>query len=169
MFKIGDTVIHPRHGICTVESMQNYELSDIREQVFVLKPNRATPGNLRILVPKEKIKTSGVHYPVKRSEIASVLNVLERTPQDLSKECEQGYSLSKEKIQSGNLYKAAQAVRDLENQKERKLNSIKEQLLQSPKKMLIEEIAYVKHLTKNEAEELIDESLEKKERMERKK
>ncbi len=164
MFKIGDTVIHPNHGICKVESIQSDESTDAKGLIYVLKPNKPVPGNLRLLIPEEAIKSSGVHYPVNKSKIPSILQILEGEPNDLSEDYARGYDLSKEKIQSGKLNKVAEAARDLEKQKDHKSYSIKEQLVQSAKKMLIEEIAYAKGIPKYEVEELIDNALEKKEK-----
>ncbi len=167
MFKIGDTVIHPNHGVCKVESIQNDVSTEAKRLIYVLKPNKPIPGNFRLLIPKEAIKGSGVHYPVSKSKIPSILQVLEDEPNDLSEDYTRGCDLSKEKIQSGNLYKTAEALRDLEKQKGHKSYSIKDQLVQSAKKILIEEISYVKSIHKYEAEELIDNALQKKERREK--
>lgn len=164
MFSIGDTVIHPNHGIRKVESIQNDISTEAKRLIYVLKPNKPIPGNFRLLIPKETIKSSGVHYPINKSKIPSVLQVLEDEPNGLSEDYTRGYDLSKEKIQSGNLYKTAEALRDLEKQKDHKSYSIKEQLLQSARKILVEEISYVKGIHKYEAEELVDNALQKKER-----
>lgn len=164
MFTIGDTVIHPNHGICKVESIQNDITTEAKRLIYVLRPNKPAPGNLRLLVPQEAIQSSGVHYPLQKGKTGSILQVLEDQPNDISEDYTRGYDLTKEKIQSGNLYKTAEALRDLEKQESHKSYSIKEQLAKSARKMLVEEIAYVRSISKYEVEELINSSLYKKER-----
>lgn len=159
MFKIGDTVIHPGHGPCKVDAIQKDVQSDINGTTYILKPKGSAPGNFRILIAEEKIKKSGVRYPIGQNQISRVLQILKNEPDRSFGNSANGYHLTKEKIQSGNPYKIAKAIRILEKDDNHKYSSIKEELLQSAKKKLIDEIAYVKRFSKEEASMLVKNTL----------
>lgn len=158
MFNVGDIVIHPGCGISKVEAIEN----DAEGRIYILKPKKSAPGNFRILIPEKTIKKSGVHYPIKKDKIPEILKVLEKKPNDLSEDHKAGYKSTKEKLQSGCLYKTAEVLRDLKNESGNAYSSTRESLLESARKVPIEEIAYVSGISKDEVENWIDRALKKK-------
>lgn len=158
MFNVGDIIIHPGCGVSKVEEIQN----DTEGRIYILKPKKSAPGNFRIMIPEKTIEESGVHYPVKKNKIPEILEVLEKEPNDLFEDHKTGYKSTKEKLQSGNLYKTAEVLRDLKNESGNAYSSTRESLLESARKVLVEEIAYVYGVSKDEVEKWIDSALKKK-------
>ena len=159
MFKIGDMLIHPGHGACKVDAIQKDASPDISGTMYVLRPKGSAPGNFKILIAEEKIKKSGVRYPISQNQLSRVLQILKDEPDGFFEDSENGYHLTKEKVQSGNPYKIAKAIRILKKDDKHKYSSIKEELLQLAKKKLIDEIAHVKRISKEETNGLIENAL----------
>lgn len=153
MFKVKDTVIHPKYGICKITAMRD----DKQGRAYVLKPKRYIPGNFKVLIHEKKIENSGVRHPIKKSKISDILRILGGEPNNISEDCKNGYPLTRERILSNNLYRITEAVRDIEKQNRHSL--VKEDLLQSARQTLVEEIAYVKRLPKDKVDRLIGSTL----------
>lgn len=158
MFKVGDIVIHPGQGVCRIKDIIK---ASQEGAMYVIKPNKPVPGDFKILVGKNQIEECGIHHPINKRKIPEVLDVLEKEPNDLSEDGQKGFPAAKKKVQNGNLCDAAEALRDLEKCSENKYSSIKDSLMQAAKKELIEEISYVKKLSKEKVDKLIDERLKR--------
>lgn len=156
MFHVGDTVIHPGHGICRVEAIQNYQ----NKPLYVLKlKGRPAPGDFKILVHEGNVKTIGLRHPISKNKVSAVFRILRKKSGDISKDSDNGYPLTREKVQSGNLYKIAEVVRDMEKQRGSSHISARKGLLASASSLITEEIAFVKKISKDRAQELIDNAL----------
>lgn len=153
MFEIKDTVIHPTHGVCEIYAIQNRK----KQSVYVLRPEKPLPGDFKILIPKTDVENSGVRYPITKRKIVCIFRILAKKPDNVSQDSKKGFPLVKKKIQSGNLYKIAEVIRDLKGGMYP--STRKEYLLECAKSMLIEEIAYVRHIPKNRVNKSINRAL----------
>ena len=154
MFKVGDRVIHPGHGICTVKEVRENPSSP-QGSIYVLKPDKTMRGAFKLMIPEEFLEKSGVHYPILPDDIPRVLQVLREQSNDLSEDQKSGYVSIKVKIQRGNVYQLAEVIRDLSRYKDRRFSSTLNSLLKSAQKRLVEEIAFVEGIPKVEVERQI--------------
>ena len=160
MFKIGDTVIHPGYGICKIRATKMDEAE--RAEVYVLRPRVSAPGDFKILIPKSKIKETGVHYPVHPSQVDKLLEILKEEPNDLAEDSKKGYPNTKQKILTGEPLKTAEVVRDLKSRNDGMHSSIGNELLHTAKKTLMLEIALVRKITQERAAAWITSALNKR-------
>jgi len=162
MFKTGDTVIHPVHGICSVKSVGG-NLSDTGSYAITLKPFKPLPGDLKILLPADKIKKAGIRYPVDRKKIPHVLEILQSMPEEITAtDSENEYFKVKKKIQRGDIYQIAETVRDMNEEDDEVYVQQKNKLAEFARNRLVDEIAYSAEIPKNKARNLIREVLKKR-------
>lgn len=162
MFKIGDTVIHPVHGFCSVKSIAQDKHLDMNDCVFILKLRKSLPGDLKILVPSNKIKESGIRYPVNKHKIPYILNVLENPQEKLITNNTKSYFTVKEKIRSGDIYRIAEVVRDLKKNNNAEVAQERNKLAQTAGNKLVNEIAYSVKISKDKAKDLVTKALKKR-------
>ena len=56
-FKVGETVVYPKHGVGEIVSIQNMEVASIKTQFYVVKMEQA---KLTIRVPMDKQEEVGL-------------------------------------------------------------------------------------------------------------
>jgi RNA polymerase-interacting CarD/CdnL/TRCF family regulator len=163
MFKTGDIVIHPSWVVCKVKDVEKALSDNKNDFLYVLKPyNIKDSGDFKILITTKQAKQSGIRYPIKEKNIPSIFDVLKGNPSNLSIDGNESYSLMKEKLSNGNLRNSAEVLRDLKT-KDKLQNSYKDrELLESARKKLVEEIAYVKGESRTEVNKLIDNALNRR-------
>jgi CarD family transcriptional regulator len=157
MLKIGDIVVHPAHGLCRIKGLHRSRTG----VSYILQTKRYTLGNVRILVPKKQAKEVGLRKPVNKKEISKVFRILSGRPKDISEDKRDGYTAIKEKLKKGNLIKIAQIVRDLEKASSARRSSVKNEILETAKRLLIEEISLVKGMPRQKVEKTVEKKLKK--------
>lgn len=164
MFKVGDIVMHPGCGICKIiGKAYNKDSQSSRGEIkYVLTPKKPLPGNFELLISEDKLEECGVRYPIDKHEIPQVFQIFKKNPNDLSDDSKSGYPLTKEKIKTGDIYKIAEVIRDLEARNSSFFFLNSNSLLQSARNIFIEEIAFVETGSKSNIEELIDDTLRKR-------
>ncbi|MFQ5952308.1 MAG: CarD family transcriptional regulator [Candidatus Omnitrophota bacterium] len=162
MFKMGDTVIHPVHGFCSVKSVAQGAPPDIDGCVFVLKPGKSSPGDFKILLSADEVEKSGIRYPVDKEKILDVLMILKSDPEELTDDSGKRYFALEEKIRSGDIYKIAEVVRDLKRGNNQSVLQKMSSIAQLARGKLVDEISYVRKASLKEANRLIDNALKAK-------
>jgi len=156
MFHVGDIVIHPGHGLCRIAAIQNIQ----SDPLYVLKlKGKSVPGNVKILVHDKDVKSIGVRYPTTPGEIDEMMKILQEDSNDITDDSVKGYPLTKKMVQSGDLRKTAEAWRDLRRHRNSSSSLTKKSLLEFADSMIVEEIAFVRKISKKKARKLIEDAL----------
>lgn len=112
MFKIGDTVIHPRLGVCQVKEIKTQIVLEEEHNCFVLVPLFENHNNLKITIPVENGSKIGLRKPINPTQIEQVTTILSQTTSEIN-----GQKISlpilKGKLASGDPLKIAEIIRDL--------------------------------------------------------
>ena len=156
MFRIGDKVVHPRHGAAVVEDL--VELERFGEQRVYVKLR--LPHGLTLMVPVESTEQVGLRGVVSRDELDEVFDLLRgdegRTPVLWGKR----YRANLAKLISGDIYHVAEVVRDLSLRERGKgLSSAEKRMLAKAREILISELTFVVGSTEENAEAMLDEVL----------
>ncbi len=152
MFKIGDRVVHPMHGAGVVETVESR--GEEKREYYVL---RLFAGNLKVLVPAEKVKQIGVRQVISESQIPGVFKVLAKNEQGKTVlNWNHRYRANLEKIRTGNVFAVAEVVRNLMRQELKKgLSSGDKRMLESARQILISELVLAGKMDPDKVESLI--------------
>ncbi|MGC9324613.1 MAG: CarD family transcriptional regulator [Desulfomonilia bacterium] len=154
MFKVGDIVVYPAHGVAEVESVEDREISGHTISFFILK---VLDTEMTVMVPVTNAENVGIRQLVDTEGIESVMDILkERSVRIDNQTWNRRYREYMEKIKSGSAFEIAQVLRDLNILKRGKELSFGERkMYDTAKNLLVNEISISKKISKKDAEKSI--------------
>ena len=155
MFTIGTKVVHPLHGLGTVDSIEE---KAILGQISKYACISFSGDRLRIMVNLRQ-KNSMIRPLINSDEISKVMDHLRDSDGTLPTRSSDRYSLNIKKIKSCDIYQLAEVIRDLTGlSQNHKLSPKEQQMLKSARKTLAVEFSYVNGKNEEEMEAEIDET-----------
>ena len=160
MFKVGDTVVYPAHGVSEVEAIETREISGNKISFFILK---VLDTQITVMVPVTNVKNVGIRKPIDKKGIEKVLDILkERSVSIDNQTWNRRYREYMEKIKSGSAFEIAEVLRDLNILKRGKELSFGERkMYDTASNLLVSEIAISKSLDKADVEKMLLEAMGK--------
>lgn len=154
MFKVGDIVVYPAHGVAEVESVEDRDISGHMISFFILK---VLDTEMTVMVPVTNAENVGIRQLVDTEGIESVMDILkERSVRIDNQTWNRRYREYMEKIKSGSAFEIAQVLRDLNILKRGKELSFGERkMYDTAKNLLVNEISISKKISKKDAEKSI--------------
>lgn len=156
-FQVGDTVVYPHHGAATIQEIKKRAIKG--EEKLYLKLQVAH-GDLVIEVPAENCDLVGVRDVVGEEGVEKVFNVLRAEFVEEPANWSRRYKANVEKLQSGDVIKVAEVIRDLwRREQDRGLSTGEKRMLSKARQILVSELALAEKKEESEAEALLDEVL----------
>ena len=140
-FKIGETVVYPKHGVGEITKIESMKLSNIKSKFYVVKMEQA---KLIIRVPLEKQQKVGLRKISSKKKIEEVYNILKSKPKIRRIMWSRRAQEYEAKIYSGDPKKIAEVIRDLFRKNNQPEQSYSErQMFQMALERLAREVAAV--------------------------
>jgi len=159
-FKIGETVVYPKHGVGEISKIENMEISDIKTSFYVVKMEQS---KLIIRVPLDKKDEVGLRKISSKKIIDNVYNTLKLKPKIRRIMWSRRAQEYETKIFSGDPIKIAEVVRDLFRKSSQAEQSYSErQMFQVAIERLAREVAAVEKTDYFQSTEKIEQILIKK-------
>ncbi len=154
MFKVGDIVVYPAHGVAEVESVEDREISGSTMSFIIL---RILDTQMTVMVPVANVKNVGIRELIRTKGIDQVMDILkQRSVQVDNQTWNRRYREYMEKIKSGSAFEIAEVLRDLNILKRGKELSFGERkMYDTAKNLLVNEISISKKLDRKDAEMMI--------------
>jgi CarD family transcriptional regulator len=154
MFKVGDIVVYPAHGVAEVESVEEREISGSTMSFFILK---ILDTQMTVMVPVVNVKNVGIRQLIDNKGIEHVMDILKQRSVHVDNQTwNRRYREYMEKIKSGSAYEIAEVLRDLNILKRGKELSFGERkMYDTARNLLVNEISISKHKDKKDAERMI--------------
>lgn len=154
-FNIGETVIEPTNGICTMEGMRRMRVDGEDMTVYIFQAT-----NAKVYVPADQIENRNIRRPMSREDVKKVLASLKQPVSPNRDDARLQYTNYREIMKSGDPMKIARLLRDLYILHQADdLKGKEKEIMEQAKKFLCDEIAYIRHISKNQVQEQIDEGL----------
>jgi RNA polymerase-interacting CarD/CdnL/TRCF family regulator len=154
-FKIGETIIEPTNGICTMEGMRKLTVDGIEMTVYIFGAPNAT-----IYVPSDQVEKRNIRRPMDREEVKRVLASLKQPVNPNRDDARLQYSNYRETMKSGIPMEIARLLRNLfildQNDD---LKGKEKEIMDQAKKFICDEIAYIRQVSKSQVMEQINENL----------
>ena len=139
MFKVGDKVACPPHGVGVIESREERDIGGKR--VVYLRIT-LVGKNMSILVPEESVHTSGVRPILSEEEIEEVFKYLSEVPTNINQKWTVRHRLNIDRLRTGNIKELATVVRNLSyRSKDKELSYSEKRMFEEAFGKLSEEIA----------------------------
>ncbi|HQU82990.1 MAG TPA: CarD family transcriptional regulator [Pyrinomonadaceae bacterium] len=135
---IGQKVAYPSQGICLVEDIKKKPVGNHSIMFYLL---RVLGDNSTIFVPTENAETVGIRPIICLSEFKRLMNILEKDFDEISADWKSRSREYSEKLQSGDVFAAADVLKKLTFLSlEKKLSFREQNLLEKARFLIISEI-----------------------------
>ncbi len=154
MFKVGEIVVYPAHGVAEVDSIEEKEISGTKIPFFILK---VLDTQMTVMVPVSNAGNVGIRPLLDGKGIQKVIDILSQKDVPIDNQTwNRRYREYMEKIKSGSAFEIAEVLRDLNILKRGKELSFGERkMFDTAKNLLISEISISKKIDKAEVEKMI--------------
>lgn len=158
-YAIGQTLVHPAHGVGKIIDVEKIQLNESPQQYYVL---RFADKQLTVRVPSKRADIVGLRQIMSREKVKQVLSTLSAKPEALPIDHKKRQKVLEELVYSGYPVKVAEAVRELTwRRRSKKHLGIEDQrLLDHGRDLLIQEVGLAMDHADNVTGEVIDGALE---------
>jgi CarD family transcriptional regulator len=159
-FQVGETVVHPQYGAGVITEIQERHSLGPRKRYYSIE----LLGDARttVMVPLDKEESVGLRQPIPKARLSRLWRILCGKPESLPDEHKERYAVIEDKLQEGDVFQIAEAVRDLAWRREerRKLTQVSSRLYETGLGFIASELAGVQGSDVDTAEAQIAERLE---------
>jgi len=158
MFKVGDVVVYPIHGVARITEIRTERIGDSQQLCYILETEIKTANEKPVIkLPVDKVESNRVRKIVEEAEVPKVIAIL--TKRGLKTDTQtwnRRHREYQEKMRSGSIFQAAEVYRDLSLLKENKdLSHGERRLFDQARNLLIKEISIAKRTEESEIERTI--------------
>ena len=137
-FQIGDKVVYPNQGVGTIENISTRTFGTAFERFYLLRFG----GSMTVLVPLSNAANIGLRRVTKDREISRILSYLAIGCCPLNQDWKVRYKENCDKMQSGDLLKAAEVFKALlQLHIDKPLSFREKKMLDRARHMLVSEIS----------------------------
>ena len=83
MFKVGDIVVYPAHGVCVIKSIESKGISGTIHEFYILS---ILGSDMTIMVPVNNVEVVGLRGLIDKETVPRVFKILKDKNISLSKE-----------------------------------------------------------------------------------
>jgi len=156
-FQIGDKVVYPNQGVGTVENISTRSFGTCYEKFYLLRFGGTA---MTVLVPFSNAANIGLRRVTKDREISRVLSFLANGLCSINPDWKVRYKENTDKMQSGDLLRAAEVFKTLlQLHTEKPLSFREKKMLDRARHMLVSEVSTARSVPEIHAIALLQRSL----------
>jgi len=157
MYKVGSKVVYPLHGVGIIHSIEDKVVLGEQRSYYIIK---LTISDMTVMIPVEKSEELGLRLVVSDREVKEALKLIRGETTDVEEDWKTRFQRNFEKMKSGSIQDIAEVVRNLfHRNKVKELSIMEKKLYENAYRLLVDEIAYVRDIDKEEVQNLIAEGL----------
>jgi len=139
VFKVGDKVAYPPHGVGVIEGKEEREVGGKKVVYYRIT---LIGKNMSILVPEVGIESSGIRPVLSEEEIKEIFDYLSEVPKNISEKWTVRHRLNVDRLKTGDIRELATVVRNLSyRSKDKELSYSEKRMFEEAFSKLSEEIA----------------------------
>ena len=155
--EIGDKIVYPMHGAGEVVGVEENEVGGVKQSYYILE---LPMGNLRLLLPVDKIEEIGVRDVIDKAQLKAVAEVLSGRADRSVGSWNRRFHATLDRMKSGDILDVAAVARNLEKQNtQKKLSAGERRILDLARQILISELVFVLNKTDEEVSEWVDKQI----------
>ena len=158
-FQIGDKVVYPNQGVGTIENISTRSFGSAFERFYLL---RLGCNSMTVLVPFSNAANIGLRRVTKDREISRVLSYLSNGWCSVTQDWKVRFRENSERMQSGDLPRAAEVFKGLlQLHVDKPLSFREKKMLDRSRHMLVEEISIARGVPEIQAMKILQNALTK--------
>ncbi len=157
MFRIGQKVVYPTHGVGRIEAIEQKAVSGNLQSFYIL---RILGTDMTIMVPTGNAERVGLRHLIGAKEVPKVMEILRKKDVEISPNWNRRFKDNLERIKTGSLYEVATVLRKLVLlQRERNLSFGEKKMLENVRQLLVSEISHAVGIEEGDARTLVDRTI----------
>jgi CarD family transcriptional regulator len=158
-FKVGDRVVYPHHGAAVIEKKETMVVAGEKREYLILK---IAHGEMTLSVPTDKAEEVGMRPPISAEDVDDLFQLLGKKDVREPTNWSRRFKNHQEKLKSGDVYQVAEVVRNLAaRNRDASLSAAERTMYDRARINLISEIAPALKVSAEEAEQYLNEALER--------
>ena len=158
MFKKGEKVVYPAHGIGVIDEIEQKTIVGKKRLFYII---RILENGVTVMTPVDNVDKVGLRGLSDKKEINKALKILR---QEVSLSLNENWNRRQKgyfnKIKTGSLFEVAEVYRDLYLlQMEKELSFGERRMLDNTKYLIVSEIAEAKGIEVKKAEKLVEKAV----------
>ncbi|MCW5980519.1 MAG: CarD family transcriptional regulator [Bryobacteraceae bacterium] len=159
VFNIGEKVVYPNHGVCTIENISTRVFGARPERFYLL---RLASSSMTVLVPFSHALDVGLRKITRNGQVEQILQFLAGGECRGCRDWKNRFKENSEKMRTGGLLEVAQVLKGLLLlQRDKPLSFREKKMLNKARHMLIMEVSISRALREGQAIELLQKALAK--------
>lgn len=157
MYKKGDYVVYPMHGVGTIVDITLKTVLNEEQKYYVVE---LINTKMRVMVPVSKAEEIGLRHIIKKTEVPKIMKVLQEEFIEQEEDWKIRYQNNLLKVKSGSILSVSEVCRNLyKRARDKELSIMERKLYESAYSLVINEVALAKNVEIEEAGNLISEVL----------
>ncbi len=155
MFQIGDKILHPLHGVGTVQGLKTQEVLGEMKEYFIVELQQK---RMIVEVPTDKCAEVGVRRITNSEQLSEVFGILKsKETTEMPANWNRRYKHNLDKIKTGNIREAAEVLRNLKRKDTQKgLSMGEKKMFDNVRQLIVGELAISKNMEMDEASLMLD-------------
>lgn len=151
MFRIGELVVYPAHGVGVIDAIESRQISENRQDFYILK---ILDSNMTIMIPTNNVEMVGLREIINTDDIPKIYKILQEKAIEVDTQpWNRRYREYMDKIKTGSAFEIAEVVRDLFHLKSDKGLSFGERkVLDTARNLLVKELSIAKEIEEEKIE-----------------
>ena len=140
MYKVGEKVVYPAHGVGVIESMKSQVVSGTEKTFYML---RILDSDMKIMIPTENVDSVGLRRVIGQDMVSKVYKILRDKKVEVDQQTwNRRYREYTEKIKTGSVLEIAKVLRDLFVLKgDKELSFGERKMLDTARNLLVKELS----------------------------
>ncbi|MGE0821999.1 MAG: CarD family transcriptional regulator [Candidatus Binatia bacterium] len=140
MFKVGEKVVYPGHGVGMIEGLQSKSVSGVQRKFYML---RILESEMTIMIPMENVASAGLRPIISKEMVNKVYRILRTKKVEVDQQTwNRRYREYTERIKTGSVLEIAKVLRDLFVIKaDKELSFGERKMLDTARNLLVKELA----------------------------
>ena len=159
MFKVGDVVVYPIHGVARIVNIRKEKIGDSDQLCYILETEIKTANEKPVIkLPVDKVESNRVRKIVEEQEVPKIIEVLQKRGMKTDTQTwNRRHREYQEKMRSGSIFQAAEVYRDLSLLKGTKdLSHGERRLFDQAYNLLIKELSIAKRTEEKQIERTLN-------------
>ena len=157
MYKQGDKLVYPMHGVGIIEAIEKKEVLGQKLEFYIMT---IVNNGMKVMIPVKNADQVGLRPIISRNEVKKVLTIISQGETEREDDWKLRYQNNIDKIKSGSIYEVSKVARDLYRRgREKELSIMERKLYENAYNLLIHEIALAKSIDIEEAGNVVSEAL----------
>ncbi len=157
MYKVGDKIVYPMHGVGYIDAIEKKVVLGKRGEYYIIQ---IINSGMKVMIPVKTADTIGIRSIMPKKEIKKVLTLLSTDEDTSVDDWKERYQSNIDKVKSGSIYEVSEVARDLfKRGTEKELSIMERKLYENAYQLITHELALAKDIDIEEAGNMVSEAL----------